>query len=360
MNIIAIANQKGGCGKTTTAINLAAALAERGKKTLLVDIDPQAHATIGLGLKRVNVEKSTYSLFINKSDKIVDIRDLTTFVEENLDIVPSHIILSTVEHELKDKDNGILVLFRALMYADMNYDYILIDCPPNLGFLTFNALRAANGIIIPVETSAFAIVGVSKLMSMIELIKLKLHHSPMVKGLVTMYDPLAEFSQKMLNKIRNIFKDNIFKSVITYDTAIKEAQEKFISVLKHNPSCDGSRDYLSLVNELINQEKENLPDSLYKELQKILYSNVYSKEKIFNFYAPDAKEVYVVGEFNDWKITDESTLNKKENGMWERSLYLVPGRYRYKFVVDGLYFEDPENPHKEANPYGNADSVFEL
>ncbi|MCK4463058.1 MAG: AAA family ATPase [Candidatus Omnitrophica bacterium] len=360
MNIIAITNQKGGCGKTTTAINLTAALAERGKKTLLVDLDPQAHATMGLGLRRVDVEKSTYSIFINESKNLKDIRELTTYIDENIDIVPSHIILSTVEHELKDKDNGILMLFRTLMYADINYDYILIDCPPNLGFLTFNALRAGTEIIIPVETSVFSIMGVSKLMGMVELIKLKLHHSPLVKGVITMYDPLTEFSQKMLNKIKNIFKENIFNSIITYDTALKEAQEKFVPIFKHNPECDGARDYLSLADEILNQEKEKLPDSLYKELQKILYSNVYSKERMFNFYAPDAKEVHVVGDFNDWKISDESCLSRKENGMWEQALYLDPGRYRYKFVVDGLYFEDPENPHKEPNPYGNSDSIFDI
>ena len=322
MNIIAITNQKGGCGKTTTAINLTAALAGRGKKTLLVDLDPQAHATMGLGLKVVSVEKSTYSLFVNESKNLKDIRELITNVDEN--------------------------------------NYILIDCPPNLGFLTFNALRAGTEIIIPVETSAFSIMGVSKLMGMVELIKLKLHHSPMVKGLVTMYDPLTEFSQKMLNKIKNIFKENIFNSIISYDTAIKEAQEKFVPIFKHDPSCDGARDYLSLAEEILNQEKEKLPDSLYKELQKILYSNVYSKERIFNFYAPDAKEVHVVGDFNDWKINTESLLSKKEGGMWEQMLYLVPGQYRYKFVVDGLYFEDPENPHKEPNPYGNSDSIFHI
>jgi len=360
MRIIAISNQKGGCGKTTTAINLAAAMAERNKKSLLIDLDPQAHATFGLGIKRVNVENSTYALFINKDNKIKDIRELISNADRNLDIVPSHIILSTVEHELKDKDNGILILFKALMYADINYDYVFIDCPPNLGFLTFNALRAANDIIIPVETSAFSIMGVSKIMSMIELIKLKLHHSPSIKGLVTLYDPLTEFSQRMLNKIKNIFKDNIYKTIIYYDTALKEAQEKLVTIIRLDLRSDASRDYLNLADEIINQEKEKVPDSLYNELQKILYSNVYSKEKSFNFYAPDAKEVYVVGDFNDWKINDECSLKKLDSGVWEKTFYLVPGRYRYKFVVDGLYFMDPENTHKEPDPYGNSDSIFEI
>lgn len=360
MNIIAISNQKGGCGKTTTTINLAYALSSYGKKVLIVDMDPQAHATMGLGLKRVDVENSLYMLFANAGEKAKDIQSLITNLDKNVDIIPSHIILSTVEHELKDKDNGIMILFKALMYNDLQYAYVIIDSPPNLGFLTFNAIRAANQIIVPVETSTFAIMGVAKLMSMIELIKLKLHHSPIVKGLVTMYDPLAEFSQKMLHKIENIFKENLLRSIVSYDIAFKEAQEKLVPVFAHNKDCEGSRDYMNLAEELINLDRENLPDSIYKELQKILYSNVYSKEKMFSFYAPDAKEVHVVGDFNSWDISNESRLLRREDGSWERRFYLMPGHYRYKFIVDGLYFEDPENPRKELNPYGNSYSIFEI
>lgn len=360
MNIIAIANQKGGCGKTTSTLNLAYAFAEKGKKVLIIDLDPQAHATMGLGIQRVEVANSVYALFMNSQDKTKDISTLITYIDEKIDILPSHIILSTVEHELKERDNGILILFKALMYGDFNYDFILIDCPPNLGFLTFNAIRAANQIVVPVETSTFAIMGVSKLISMIELIKLKLHHSPMLKGLVTMYDPSAEFSQKMLNKIKNMFQEKIFTSVISYDISFKEAQEKYISIYKHKRDCAGAHDYLNLAEEIIEQEKEKLPESLYKELQKILYSNVYSKEKTFNFYAPEAKEVHVVGDFNNWEVGDESRLDQCESGLWERRYYLVSGHYRYKFIIDGLYFGDPENPQSEPDPYGSYNSAFDI
>lgn len=360
MKILAISNQKGGCGKTTTAINLSFALAEYGRKVLLIDIDPQAHATMGLGFKTVSLENSVYSLFMAGQGKMRSIQDLILYVDERVDMIPSHIILSTVEHELKDKDNGIMILFRALMYSDISYDYVIIDCPPNLGFLTFNAIRAANQVIVPVETSIFAIMGVSKLVSMIELIKLKLNHSPTIKGLVTMYDPYAEFSQKMVIKIKNMFKDNILKSAVSMDVALKEAQEQFKSIIKFNRNSEGARDYMNLAEEIVSQERENLPDSIYKELQRILYSNVYSKEKAFNYFAPDANTVYVVGDFNNWEMSESSKLLKKSNGAWERTFYLGPGHYRYKFIVDGLYFIDPENPKKEMTQYGNYDSVFDV
>jgi len=359
MNILALTNQKGGCGKTTSAVNLSFALAQKGKKVLIIDLDPQAHATMGLGLKKVSVENSTYALFMG-NEKVPDVARLTTFIDERVDIIASHIILSTVEHELKERDNGILIMFRALMYTDLEYDYVLIDCPPNLGFLTFNAIRAANQVIVPVETSTFAIMGVSKLISMIELIKLKLHHSPLVKGLVTMYDPTTEFSHKMLTKIKNIFKSQVFNSIISYDIAIKEAQEKLVSIFQYNKDCEGARDYLQLSDEIVNMENDLLPESLYRELQKILYTSVYSREKIFNLFAPEAKEVYVVGNFNNWQITDEANLLRSGSGVWERKVYLEPGHYRYKFIVDGLYFPDPENPQKEQDPYGNHDSVFDI
>jgi len=363
MKIIAVANQKGGCGKTTTAINLSAALAQKGKRVLLLDLDPQSHATIGLGALKVEPFNSTFGIFATEKDQIRKIGDITMSVEDSLDLVPSHIILSTIEHELKEREDGLLILTKAINRAELQYDYLIIDCPPNLGFLTFNALRAANEILVPVETSAFAIMGVGKLISMVELIKIKLHHAPHIKGLVTMYDEYSEFSKKMLGKISYIFKDKLLKTIITYDGALRESQEKTQSVLKSNPNSRGAANYLSLAEEFISLDTEESPENIYKEMRKLLhgvYGNIYSREKMFRFYAPNAREVFVVGDFNNWKMDQASKLEKSESGEWEKSFYLLPGEYRYKFVADGLWFWDPQNPEKEPNPYGDFDSVFKV
>jgi chromosome partitioning protein len=363
MKVFAIANQKGGCGKTTTAINLSATLAHRGKRTLLIDLDPQSHASIGLGIMKTEIPDSSYSLFTAETDKARKLDEIVVSVERGLDVVPSHIILSTTEHDLKERDDGLLILASAINRVDLRYDYVVIDCPPNLGFLTFNALRAANEIIIPVETSVFSIMGVGKLISMVELIKIKLHHAPYVKGLVTMFEADSEFSERMLNKVRYIFKERLLKTTISYDIAIRQAQERAVSVIKDNPQSRAAHDYLSLADEILKIDKEESTENIYQEMRKVLhgvYGNVYSKEKVFRIYAPNAQEVHVVGDFNNWKMDEFSKLEQRDNGDWERAFYLLPGKYRYKFVADGLWLWDPKNEEKEPNPYGDFDSVFEV
>ncbi|UCD54881.1 MAG: AAA family ATPase, partial [Candidatus Omnitrophota bacterium] len=328
MKIFAIANQKGGCGKTTTATSISAALAQRDKKTLLIDLDPQANTSIAFGILKVEPFNSIFSLFINEADKIKKINDIVINIENRLDLVPSHIILSTIEHELKEREDGLLILAKAINQAELNYDYVIIDCPPNLGFLTFNALRAANEIIIPVEASIFSIMGVGRLISMVELIKIKLNHGPRTKGLVTMYDEYSEFSEKMLSKIKYIFKDRLLKTIISYDTGLRRAQEKSKSIFKDNPRSRAAHDYLALADEFLALDKEASAGNIYQEMRKMLhgvYGNIYSKERVFRLYAPNASNVYVVGDFNSWKIDESAKLEKKENGDWEKSFYLLPG-----------------------------------
>jgi chromosome partitioning protein len=201
MKKIAITNQKGGCGKTTTTINLGGALAEMGKKTLIIDLDPQAHASFGLNASSQSMERSIYNILTDNPDKNRQIGECIVNVAPNLDIISANILLSTLEQELKDKEDAVSKLHLALTMSQLDYDYVLIDCPPSLGFLTFNALRAADQIIVPIDMSAFSLMGVGKLLGMLELIKIKIQHAPQVSALATLYDRRTKYSQVMYDEI---------------------------------------------------------------------------------------------------------------------------------------------------------------
>lgn len=361
MRTIAISNQKGGCGKTTTAINLSAGLALRQRRVLLIDFDPQAHATMGLGIAKPNSDNSIYSVLTDTPNRKKGLPDVITNIAENLDLIPSHIILSAIEQELKDRDDGVSMLFKTISTASLDeYDYIVIDCPPSLGFLTFNAIRAADEIVIPLEPGTFSLMGVGKLISMIELTKIKLHHAPETMGLVTMYEDSFDFSKRMLDKIRRLFKNKIFETLISRDVAIRESQERAFSIFDYQPDSKAASDYLALTDEILTRDKGKTAESFYQEVQKILYESMLLKDKIFKLSAAEAKEVRIAGDFNSWSPDDSYKLMKRSGNTWEITLQLKPGHYRYKFIVDGLWYRDPENTQKEPDPYGSYDSFIDI
>lgn len=395
MRKIAIANQKGGCGKTTTAINLSGALALSGKRILLIDLDPQAHASFGLGVTNQNVDKSIYNIMTDNTEKKRLIEDCILNAAKNLDIVPSNILLSTLEQELKDKEDAVSKLHQALSANKLNYDYIIIDCPPSLGFLTFNALRAADMIMVPIDMSAFSIMGVGKLLGMLELIKLKINHAPQVNALATMFDKRTKYCQTMLDQIKALFKDQMVETVIRTNVTLKKAVNSGVSVVAYDKESNGAIDYMSLAQEMLRAEGAidfektvaattalaniNIEDNIStspaepagekiippllqeaesKKEEKEL--DALSKEVIFEIEAPSAKDIYLVGDFNHWKIGDESRLARLDNGRWGKRIGLSSGRYKYKFVVDGEWTLDNKNSEREQNSFGTFDSVIKL
>ena len=247
MRIISIANQKGGCGKTTTAINLSSAIASLGKKVLLIDLDPQSHASFGLGVTNAPVDKSIYNVLTENSEKQRSIFDCIINITQNFDIIPSNILLSTIEQELKDTEGAVSRLHEILTTNKLDYDYILIDCPPSLGFLTFNALRAAELIIVPLDMSAFSLMGVGKLLGMIELIKVKINHAPSVKALATIFDKRLKYSQIMLDEIKTFFKDQMLETVIRMNVTLKKAAAKGVSVIQFDNRSNGSIDHTAQI-----------------------------------------------------------------------------------------------------------------
>ncbi len=358
MHVIALSNQKGGCGKTTCAINIAAGLASLNKRTLLIDLDPQAHATLGVGIRSEKLEKSIYNVLTEQPGKKKNfLEDIILPVENHLDIAPSHILLSTIEQEFTNKDESVSKLHEALRSLSFPYDFVVIDCPPSLGFLTFNALRASSMVVVPIELGSFSLMGVSKLLSMIELIRVKLQHTPKVYALPTIVDMRTNFSKFMIEEIRNAFGEYVLSATIRQSIAVRESQAKGISLLKHNPKSKAALDYLILSQEIVNKTPPVSEENLHENGKAAIPSD---RLKDFIVKARGAREVYLVGDFNDWKVSSGALLWQKEEGLWQKRLFLDRGRHRYKFVIDGEWLTDPGNALMEPNPYGGVDSVIEI
>jgi len=357
MRVITIANQKGGCGKTTSAINLAASLAHLGKKVLLIDLDPQGHASFGLGVETQKREFTIYHLL--DDSKKTDIKKCVLSFRKNFNLIPSHVLLSTIEQEFRNKPNAVSKLNNIIESIASEYDYIIIDSPPSLGFLTFSALRASDRVVIPIETSCFSLVGLNKLLSMIELIKIKLNHTTIVSGLVTIYDRRVRYSQLILEEIKKCFKDNLLETVIRINISLREAASFGKPVIEHNKYSMGAKDYQKLANEIIKDNKVRDLDKFYRDAETMI-SRSKSVLVKFSFISSDARYVYVVGDFNNWTLDETSRLEHNKDGEWQKNFTLKPGKYKYKFVIDGRWTHDPDNPHQEYNTFGSIDSILNL
>lgn len=358
MRIISITNQKGGCGKTTTAINLAASLSINNRKVLLIDLDPQAHATLGLNIR---FYLSIYNVLSKLTNKKAGLKDIIQKVGENFDIAPSSIVLSTLEQELAGEIGRESRLCDTLNNFNGLYDYIIIDCPPNLGILTINAIRASSEVIIPVEASRFSLEGLDQLLSIVALVKERLDHEVATRILVSNFDSRLRHSFKILEKIKADFRDKLFSNIIHVNVKLKEAQNQGAHIFDYDKYCRGAKDYFSLAREIIMQEKVSTPSLALEEKMNELLKEALPKlnEIVFSVTAPEAKEVYLAGDFNDWKLDDSSQMIQ-DNGIWRKSINLKEGKYRYRFVIDGKWTEDINNPVKEVNPFGSTDSLIEV
>ena len=247
--IISFSNQKGGVGKTTTCVNMAAYLASAGKKVLLVDLDPQGNATTGLGFAQGSLKKSSYNVIID--DEEVKDNILPTELEGLL-ILPSNIDLAGAEVSLVYKKNRDKVLRGALEKVKSSFDYILIDCPPSLGLLTINALAAADSAIIPIQSEYYALEGLSQLMNTISLVRQHLNKSLKVEGVVlTMYDGRSLISKQIAAEIKKYFSKKLYEIVIPRNVRLSEAPSHGKPILLHDPKCMGARAYAALTEEFL-------------------------------------------------------------------------------------------------------------
>lgn len=251
--IIAIANQKGGVGKTTTAINLSACLAEKGKKVLSIDMDPQGNMTSGLGVDKDSVEKTVYDLIIGEA-QIEEI--ICKDVLENLDVLPTNIDLSAAEIELIGIDNKEYIIKNEVDKVKDNYDFVIIDCPPSLSMLTINAMTTADSVLVPIQCEYYALEGLSQLIHTIELVKERLNSNLEIEGVVfTMYDARTNLSLQVVENVKDNLNQNIYKTIIPRNIRLAEAPSYGMPINQYDSKSSGAESYRLLADEVIEREE---------------------------------------------------------------------------------------------------------
>ncbi|MFZ5572275.1 MAG: AAA family ATPase [Thermodesulfobacteriota bacterium] len=352
MRIIAISNQKGGCGKTTTAVNLSACLARKGKSVLLIDMDPQAHSSIALNLDVKQLETSVRDALGGPETGRTRMDEIVVAVSEHLHIAPADITLSALEQQLAMVPGRENRLKEAIAGMDREYEYVIVDCPPSLGLLTFNALIAATEIIVPLEMSLFSLHGVSRLLEIIGLVREKTGHEPRIRILATMVDDRTRISREVLADIGSHFKEALFATRIHFTVKLKEAASFGKSIVDYGRDSRGRRDYLALTEEVIAQDSRPASSRLREK------STIITRQ--FTLDAPRAASVKIVGTFNDWTPSEKSAMEQRSDGVWTKELSLTPGDYQYRFLVDDVWTEDHANPHAVDNAFGGKNSCITI
>lgn len=356
MRVIALANQKGGCGKTTTATNLAATLSRLDKRVLLIDNDPQGHATLAFGYRERDFTLSTYDLYLT-TDILVE--DAFLDIEPNLHLVPAGIELSAVEQTLARESEKEFRLRNSLRRSAMPYDYVLIDCPPSVSLLTFNALLASGEILIPVDPSYYSLQAVRKMRETLSVLREKKGHDIVPHVLMSDFDTRPRFVRKLMEELDDLYDGELMDTIIHHTVRFKEAAGLGQPVVQFDPESRGAMDFHSLARELSDQEVEVGVPALDHWVALLHGPQVTRAGVVFETDFPRAKTVRITGTFCNWSAKG-LPLKKREDGIWECHLALEEGRHEYRFIVDGSWLPDPHNSQTAANEFGGANSLVEV
>jgi chromosome partitioning protein len=347
MRKITLVNQKGGCGKTTTAINLACCLADEGKQVLLIDLDPQGHSALGLGVRPERIDKSIYEVLSGE----IPIIDAIQTVRENLDAVFSNVVLSAFEQIMAGAAEREYKLAQSLADIDGYYSYLIIDSPPSVGLLTFNGLMASDEVIIPVDPSSFALHGLGKLLHTIQIIEEKIGHKLRIRILPTNIDRRTNFCKGVVETLKDRFPENCFRAIINTSTRLREAASLGKPIGEYDEHCTGFYDYQDLTEEIVSEEPETVvrPERRAEE-----------QEVVFTLAAPENADVQIAGDFNNWVPESLDFADSQQGQVWQKAISLRPGSYHYKYLVGGDWVPDPENDKTTDDVFGGVNSVVDV
>ena len=357
MAVISIINQKGGCGKTTTSVNLSTGLVKRGYRVLLVDMDPQGHATLGLGFNPDSIRQTIFDV-IDSRDQELALSAILLDIDDRFQLAPANVFLSAFEQSMAGKAWRESRLAKVLFKVKSQYDYIILDCPPSLGLLTVNALLASTHVIVPIDSGFYALSGVKKLKETLDMLKNKVNHALEVCHLVTFFDTKSPFNKDFLSDMKLVVGDAMFKQKIRRSIKFNISQRLGKTVIELGSKKCGIayHDYFNLTNEVIQWAKgaQNYKITMLRSNKTAVRTR---DVKSINFVFPgEAQEVHIAGAFNNW----QPLPMKRNDGVWEASLKLQPGLYEYKFKVDGSWMLDPGNDVTRTNEHSIVNSVVNV
>lgn len=361
MKIIAVANQKGGCGKTTTAINLAACLGKKGRRVLLLDLDPQGHSSLGFGVYN-EAARDLYDVFTGE----IDIEEIILpKVFPGVDVIPATPTLAAAEHLPVRSDERDRQLEKHLSPLRARYDFVVLDCPPAMGLLSLSALAASDLVLIPIEMSLFGLHGIDRMYETIRSLRERHGKKIVVRILPTLVDSRTRLCRQFLHEIGERFADDVLSVMVQFTVRLKEAVRQGRPIVSYDPTSTVAVQYDRLASQVQTLFAEadaapaetGMPASTTRSFGAAAAGG--RQRVVLRFYDFGDKDIKLAGSFNDWR-PDQGVITRSQRGIVEKILMLMPGTYEYRLIVDGVWQEDPSNPEQVPNYSGGFNSVLQV